>query len=344
MTTQDDIIQRINNRLTTAANLLEGGFSQDIIGSVAYELANIYDTELNEIADRVFVATAQGEDLDKVGADYGIARREAQAAIVNLVITGNNNATINENVMVTYNNVVFQVQEYKKISGGSATVKAKCTQKGVVGNVPANTLTRFVGQYAGLTGVNNPAAAYDGLDKEDDETYRARIMLYLSEDATNANEAQYRQWALSVAGVNSAVIQSAEIMGAGKVGVYISAVSGTVTNTLKNAVKNYIETVQPINAQVVVNALTNITINVNATVELADGYTTDAVITEFSELLTEYLKTVDNTVSYFRISELLYACSGVEDVISYTLNGDTESIDLAATDFPVLGGVVIVTE
>ena len=60
MSTQEDIIQRINERLTVNANLLEGGFSQDIIGSVAYELANIYDTELTNIADRVFVETATG--------------------------------------------------------------------------------------------------------------------------------------------------------------------------------------------------------------------------------------------------------------------------------------------
>ena len=75
MGTQEDIIQRINQRLTIAANLLEGGFSQDIIGSVAYELANIYDTELDNIADKVFVETATAADLVKVGADYGITRR-----------------------------------------------------------------------------------------------------------------------------------------------------------------------------------------------------------------------------------------------------------------------------
>ena len=89
-----EIIQRINERLTIDANLLEGGFSQDIIGSVAYELDNIKDVDLDAIADRVFVKTATGEDLDKVGADYGLPRRQSAAAYVYLEIEGVNGAII----------------------------------------------------------------------------------------------------------------------------------------------------------------------------------------------------------------------------------------------------------
>ena len=151
MGTQEDIIQRINERLTIDANLLEGGFSQDIIGSVAYELANIYDTEINNIMDRVFVETATGEDLDKVGADYGVTRRQSTASIVYLEITGVQGATVNQNVKATYNNLVFTVQEYKVIgSSGSVTVKAQCDTTGSIGNVAANTITEFVGTYSGL--------------------------------------------------------------------------------------------------------------------------------------------------------------------------------------------------
>lgn len=342
MGTQEEIIQRINERLTIDANLLEGGFSQDIIGSVAYELANIKDTELDTIADRVFVKTAKGDDLDKVGADYGINRRQAQEATVYLEITGSQNAVVNQTVKATYNNLVFTVQEYKVIgSTGKVSVKAKCETKGVIGNVPANTITEFLTDYQGLTAVNNPLSAYDGFDVEDDDSYRQRILDYLAEDATNANEAQYRQWALSVTGVQKAVVKGAETMGAGIVGVYISAVGSTVSDELKAAVKSYIESVQPINATIVVNGLTYVDMDVDATVVLRTGYTTTDVETEFTERFEEYLKTVDNVVSYFKVSDLLYACSGVEDVTSYTLNDDTASVELDDTDYPVVGEVSI---
>lgn len=344
MGTQEDIIQRINQRLTIDANLLEGGFSQDIIGSVAYELANIYDTEMNNITDKVFVDTATGSDLDKVGADYGVTRRQSSASIVYLEIEGIEGAVVNQKVKATYNNLVFTVQEYKVMgSSGTVFVKAQCDTTGSIGNVAANTITEFVGTPAGLTSVNNPQAAYDGFDVETDDDYRARIKLYLAEDAVNCNEAQYKLWALEVTGVKTAVVKDASTMGAGNVGVYISSTTGTVSQDLIDAVKAYIEERQFINANLIVSALTSININTVARVRLKTGVTIDSVIQEYSETLAEYLETVIDTVSYFRASDILFACSGVDDVISFTLNGGEASIVLEDTEIPVVGGVNIGT-
>ncbi len=344
MGTQEDIIQRINERLTIDANLLEGGFSQDIIGSIAYELANIYDTEMSNITDKVFVDTATGSDLDKVGADYGVTRRQSSASIVYLEIEGIEGAVVNQNVKATYNNLVFTVQEYKVMgSSGTVFVKAQCDTTGSIGNVAANTITEFVGTPAGLTSVNNPQAAYDGFDVETDDDYRARIKLYLAEDAVNCNEAQYKLWALEVTGVKTAVVKDASTMGAGNVGVYISSTTGTVSQDLIDAVKAYIEERQFINANLIVSALTSININTVARVRLKTGVTIDSVIQEYSETLAEYLETVIDTVSYFRASDILFACSGVDDVISFTLNGSEASIVLEDTEIPVVGGVNIGT-
>lgn len=340
---QEEIQERINSRLTMDANLLEGGFSQQIIGSVAYEFANVEETELNTIADRSFVTTAQGDDLDRVGSDYGLPRRESDNAFVYLEITGDQYAVINQNVKAVYNNLVFTVQEYKKInSSGVALVKAKCETTGTIGNVPANTIKQFLTDYVGLKTVNNPESAYDGFDKEDDEIYRQRILDYLKEDATNANAAQYEKWAREVVGVQKAVIKSAETMGAGNVGVFISAIDTEVSEDLKNAVYEHIDSVQPINATVIVNALNYVDININATLVLKDGFVPTDIKDELTVALKKYLPTVDNTVSYFKISELLFDCSGVEDVVEYTLNGSAESVNLLDTDYPVIGEVTIV--
>lgn len=340
---QEQIQERINERLTMEANLLEGGFSQDIIGSVSYELANIIETEVNTIADRAFVATAKGEDLDRVGGDYGLPRRESENAIVYLEITGDQFAVINQTVKAVYNNLVYTVQEYKKInSSGVALVKAKCETTGTIGNVSENTITEFLTDYVGLKTVNNPEPAYDGFDREDDEIYRQRILDYLAEDATNANKAQYKKWAREVVGVQKAVIKPAEYMGAGNVGVFISAIDAEVSDELITSVKEYIENLQPINATVIVNALSYIPINVNAQVVLKDGFDAVDVKDEFLAALKQYLPTVDNMVSYFKISELLFNCTGIEDVVDYTLNGGVDSITLADTDYAVAGEVEIV--
>lgn len=343
MGTQEDIQQRISDRLTIEANKLEGGFAQDIIGSISYELANIIDTELDNIINRAFVSTATGEDLDQLGNDYGLPRREDAQAIVYLQITGDEFATINSNVKAIYNNLVYTVQEFKKInSSGVALVKAKCDTAGVIGNVPANTINEFLTDYTGLKTVTNPEPAYDGFDREDDEVYRQRILDYLKEDATNANKAQYEKWAREVVGVQKAVIKSAEEMGAGNVGVFISAIDSTVSDELINSVKTHIEEVQPINATIIVESLKYININVSANLILKEGFNEIDVKDEFVKALKEYLPTVDNAVSYFRISELLFNCSGVEDVVDYTLNGGIDSIILNKTDYAIVGEVEIV--
>lgn len=341
--TQEIIRERINSRITIDANLLEGGFSQDIIGSVAYELANIQDTEIDLISDNCFVAMAKDEYLDMVGADYGLPRREDVNAIVNLEITGEPFAVINQNVKVIYENLVFTVQEYKKIdSTGVATVRAKCEVKGTVGNIPANTLTKFLTDYAGLKTVNNPEPSYDGFDCEDDEIYRQRILDYLAEDATNANAKQYEKWAREVTGVERAIIKSAEVMGAGNVGVYISAIDAEVSEDLIKAVHDHINEIQPINATVIVNALTYVKLDIAANIRLKTGWEPSDVEGELSELVKTYLPTTEKVVSYFRIMEFLFQCSGVEDVTDYTLNGGKVSIDIEDTDYPVLGEVSIV--
>lgn len=325
------------------ANLLEGGFSQQIIGSVSYELANIEDTELTAIADNCFVKTAKGEWLDKVGADYGLPRRESVASLVYLTITGEQGAVINSNVKAVYNNLVFTVQEYKVINSSKvASVKAKCETLGTIGNVPENTITQFLTDYQGLTSVTNPQAAYDGFDREDDEIYRQRILDYLAEDATNSNEAQYEKWAREVEGVQKAVVKDAAVMGAGNVGVFISAIGDVpVSQDLITSVKNHIEARQIINATVIVSSLTYIEIDVIASVVLKDGYTTVDVMDELKEKLKTYLPTVDNTVSYLRVSDLLFDCVGVEDVTEYTLNGAKVSIPITDTEYPVTGEVTI---
>lgn len=344
MGTQEQIQERITNRLTIEANKLEGGFAQDIIGSLSYELANIIDTELNNIIQRGFVSTATGEDLDQLGNDYGLPRREETAAIVYLEITGDEFATINSNVKAIYNNLVYTVQEFKKInSSGVAIVKAKCDTTGVIGNVPANTITQFLTDYQGLKTVTNLEPAYDGFDREDDEIYRQRILDYLREDSTNANRLQYEKWAREVAGVQKAYIKNAKEMGvAGTVGVFISAIDSTVSEELISEVKTHIEDVQPINATIVVESLNYINIDVSANVILKDGFNEIDVKDEFIVALKEYLPTVDNAVSYFKVSELLFNCSGVEDVVEYTINGQTDSIILDKTDFATIGEVQIV--
>ena len=215
---------------------------------------------------------------------------------------------------------------------------------GTIGNVEANTITEFLTDYQGLKTVNNPESSYDGFDKEDDSIYRQRILDYLADESANCNKAQYEAWAREVIGVQKAVVKSAEEgAGAGNVGVYISAIDSTVSQDLINNVHDYINSKQFINATVVVESLNYIPINIVATLKIKEGYSEIDIKDEFLIALKQYLPTVEKSVSYFKISELLFDCEGVEDVVEYTLNGNVESINLDITDYATAGEVQIVT-
>lgn len=341
MTTKDDIQSRINARITNEASLVEGSFSQDIIGAVSYELANIKETQIDTLLDRAFVLTASGDDLDKCGADYGVYRKLDTPAKVEVNITGSVGAVVNSSVKAIYNNLIFTAYRSETIpSGGVLNTIFLCETAGSIGNILANTLTEFNGSFAGLTTINNPNAGYDGFDKEDDETYRTRILEVIRSDASSGNKAHYEQWALEVAGVEKAIVKGASVMGAGQVGVYIAAQGNVpVTTTLINTTKAYIEAKQPINATLTVASVTYLNININADITLKAGATFPNAVAEFTPKLVEYLKTVTNLVSYLKISDLLFDCASINDVVSYTVNGGTSSISITDIQVPKAGTV-----
>lgn len=340
---QEIIQERINERLTIVANLLEGGFSQDIIGSVAYELANIQEVQLPDILNNGFVTTADREHLILKGIEYGLPIREATASSVLLKIEGLEGATVSSEVKAVYNNITYTVDDFAKIDEtGVVFVNATCDIKGSVGNVAEETITQFLTPYEGLTSVTNLEPSYGGFDDEETETYRNRLLEYIRLDASNANKDQYKVWAMSVAGVSKAIIKGAEELGIqGTVGVYISAIGGTVTDDLKAQVKAYIEEVQPINATVQVFSLTPKVINVTANVVLSPNADLEEVRAEFMKELQQYFNTVIDSVSYYKVADILINISGVQDVTNYKLNNGTSSIAISNTESAEVGNVVI---
>lgn len=253
-TTKEEIQTSINSRLTTSPTKMEGGTTQDIIGSVSYELANIVDTQIDVILDNAFVTTADEEHLILKGEELGISRKEATCATVNAIITNADaNAEITTEVRAqTDDGLIFRVNEETTADeDGYAAVDMTCIETGSAGNVGIGELNQFYTAYSGLTNasITNEEYGEGGYDEEDIEDYRQRILEYLQTDACNSNIANYKTWAESVSGVKNVVVKDAFTAGAGNVWVYISATDNAeVTDSLIEAVTEYIEQEQIVNA------------------------------------------------------------------------------------------------
>lgn len=116
MTTKEEVRQSINSRLKTAATRIEGGLTQDIIGSVSYELANIIDTKIDVILDNAFVSTADIEHLKIKGEELGLFQNEATSAIVVAKITNASpNTKLPDNFMAqTTDGIILKILKKKQ--------------------------------------------------------------------------------------------------------------------------------------------------------------------------------------------------------------------------------------
>lgn len=343
MSSKDDYVADMNAQLTLDENKMEGTFGQDIINTVGYEMAVQKDTQIDPMIDRAFVTTATGEDLDLAGADNGLPRKEATYAQVLVRVSGLEDQVVSSSVKISYGEVVFTAMEAKTIpAAGYIDVYFQCNNAGSVGNVANGTVFTFDGNYYGLTSAIAVSKGIGGADREDNESYRERLLYKIQNEASSGNEAHYKSWAESVDGVASAKIVPLW-NGNGTVKVLISTPDkSTPTQTLIDNVAAYIETQKPIGATVTVDSIDYVDINVTATVTLSDIGSISNVTNEFNELLTAYLATYGlTTISYLRIADLLLQCTGVLDVQSYTLNGGVQSITLTSTQIARVGTTLI---
>lgn len=166
------------------------------IGSEAFHVADVmasYILEHRELIDSNYrmsmVHYAEGEFLDNFGDKNGVHRRGSSPSIGQVTFT-RLNTTQNENPIeiadgsqiATEDAISFIVDgdgENIIIEGGSnsVTVNAICEQEGSYTNVEANTITLVMGDLGSLVSVNNAERFTGGEDIEDDDEYRARILL-----------------------------------------------------------------------------------------------------------------------------------------------------------------------
>lgn len=101
----------------------------------------------------------------------------------------------------------------------------------------------------------------------------------------------------------------------------------------------------PIGARVSVEIAASVTINVSATLVLANGYTLGGVQTSVGNSIAAYLKDIaytdDNDPRYAKIANAILDTVGIVDYSNLTVNGGTSNIAVAEQDVAVLGTVTL---
>ena len=322
-------------------DIAEGSFFADNLLAVSEELSRIEDAVF-DMKNRIFPTLATGDDLTLAAENFGMERKAATCAVVNVKVTGTAGAAFLGAVACTADGeLLYELADGTIGADGAVTVNAVCTTAGAAGNAPAGAICETVTSYAGIDAVTNESAAAGGADEESDESLRQRVLTRLRTPSTGGNRADYLSWALSVDGVEKAYVKSPS---AGQVEVYItSSGNAEASDALKAKTSAYIETVRPIGAAVTVKSGTALPIGVVVNAKLSGGMNAANVKAAIESAVRAYFASCtfnSSEVSYLRTAELLFA-DGVDDVVSYTLNGGTSSVALAETQFPVLAEVTV---
>lgn len=346
---EDTIHARILARfveLAPGVDISEGSFAWDLTRPWAVELARTVDTVARESLRRRFIATSYGVYLELIGEEMGAPKKAAVQATGEVTFSGANGTVIPALTVVRTPTVAgtpsqaFTVDEEATISGGAATAAVTAVAGGAAGNVGAGTIIILGSAVSGVTGVTNASATTGGVDVEDEEVYRARLLRRAQRISTGGNQDDYNNWAEEVPGVGLAkTIPLWDGPGTVKV-LVVDEARTAAPGPLVTTVQEYIDGLRPIGHDVTVDAPMFTAIDVAATLTIAPGYNTADVEESVEAAITAYLfglafneayaAAVSNDVRYAVIVATIAGVDGVQDVTSVTVEGGTSDVAIAA--------------
>lgn len=368
ITDDDDIHEDMLSNLPDDIDKTEGGFAYDFTRPAALEKAEMM-IMLNEAVQLFFPEWSYGVYLDSIAASVGLTRKNATAAETTLAVTGTADTLIPAGFLFSTTatddaeNIEFEVVEDTTIgSGGTAAIFVRCTEAGVLGNVPQNSIVLMSSPMDGIDAINNPEAATGGTDEEDDDELRERIKERDQEGESSfvGNNADYKRWAGEVDGVGSViVIPEWEGAGTGTVKLVVMDSAGApATQTIRTNVYNHIMSpddpdarLAPVGAILTVDTASLVDIDIVAELTLADGTAISDVRTELEAALQEYFEEAKDEgassasgisyIRYTRVGGLLSGVNGVVDYSGLTLNEDTANIAISADEYPAIGTITL---
>lgn len=344
--TANEVTADILNNMDETYDRSTGSVIYDLQAPVGEEIANL-EAKDEDILKNAFFDTADDEHKELIAKDRAnITRRAAAYATGYVTISGVAGTEISAGTQVSSDYLVFDTLEAAVVGDeGTVMVQVQCETAGSTGNVPVGAIYEYPVTISGLNSVTNTAAFTNGYDIESIDDFSLRYHNAITTSPGAGTPEDYETWALEVDGVAAAVCFG-RTPSIGSVTVYIMNQNHRAADAeLLQAVADHIDTRRPSPANVIVNSVSEVTINVSATVYVASGTAADYE-EAITEAINDYIKSIgyskdSRRVSVVLIGEAILGVEGVTDVDNLTVNGGTDSIALGNTEIAVLGTVTI---
>ena len=313
--------------------------------AVAAQLAALY-TESAWCERQAFPQTADGIYLDYHGQMRAMTRRGGTQAQGTLRMYLEN--PLLDDVPITADTVCtdaglvrFVTTQAAVIPAGTTyvDVPARAELPGRAGNAAPGTICFLHLPPQSVSGVTNPAAFTGGMDAEDDESFRARILDSYRRLPNGANAAWYELRTLEIDGV-AAVSVLPRWQGIGTVGVVITDGDGPASAALVAQVQAELDSAREIATDVTVMAAEAVTIPVMAEIKVADGYDPGVVLLAVRTAIEQFFNGQLLAKPLYRatLGQVIYAVDGVEN---YQLTLPAADVAISNRQTPVLGALSV---
>ena len=191
----------------------------------------------------------------------------------------------------------------------------------------------------GVSRCTNPAAFFGGVDEEDDEALRARVLESFKRMPNGANTAFYQQGALSFPEVAAAAVLPRN-RGRGTVDVVVSTQAGLPGAELLAQLGAYFEARREIAVDVQVKAPELVSVDVSVAVGTKKGADAEAVCGAVEQAVSAWFSgsLLGQDVLLARLGALVFQVDGVAN---YRLSAPLEDVEIGTAQLPVLGELTV---
>lgn len=313
--------------------------------AVAAQLYSLY-VQAEWTRRQCFPQTATGGGLDNHAWLRGIDRRQAVKAtgVVRFYLDEVQETDIDipaETVCMTSGGTRFITTEEGSVKAGEpwADVPVEAVEAGASGNAAPGTIVYMLLPPSRVVACANPAALVNGQDEEDDESLRARVLESYRRLANGANNAFYRQAAMSFDGVAAVTVLPKE-RGVGTVDLVIAAQGGKPDEALLEALREYFDRVREIAVDVAVYGPTEAKVDVEVTITPEEDQEFGAVSQAVKETLEGWFtgERLGQAVPRAKLTSLIF---GVDGVANCVITKPEEDLAAEKSTLPVLGNLTI---
>lgn len=347
---QDIIMQEMMSEFGADVRTDEGSLAYNACAKIAEKLEEVYG-DMDEINDNMLPSTQDDQHLIAYGSERGIEYKYATCPIVRGVFQQD----IEIGERFTCNDYTYEVTSL--ISGFE--YQLTCDTEGVEANTNFGELepVDYVDEYLGGEITEIIVA---GVEDEDIEAYRQKIITTFQSTAFGGNKTDYRNFVNDIDGVGGCKPKRRSADSAWINITVISSDFNVPSSELINQIQSLVDPEQnhgegdgmaPICHNVQINAVASENVNVSTTVTFDTGYDVNTSQGVIESAVNEYLLELretwesreleDTVVRISQIEAKILSVEGVLDVNDTQINGSSDNMTMDYITIPLLGGVTI---